>query len=78
MAMRKLAVSLSDSTELRVILSVLYIMTEVLRQHEDESLREGFKAELSKSILQSLLAILATVSLYQTFPWRTSFWPSGC
>jgi hypothetical protein len=47
--MRKLAVSLSDSTELRVILSVLYIMTEVLRNHENEALREGFKSELSKT-----------------------------
>lgn len=30
--MRKLAVSLADSIDLRVILSVLYIMTEVMRE----------------------------------------------
>ena len=47
-AMRKLAVSLADSTELRVILGVLYFMTEVLRNHEDSLLRDNFRAELSK------------------------------
>lgn len=31
----------------RVILSVLYIMTEVLRSHEDARLRDGFRAELN-------------------------------
>ena len=31
----------------RVILSVLYIMTEVLRSHEDQRLRDGFTAELN-------------------------------
>ena len=46
--MRKLAVSLADSLDLRVILSVLYIMTEVLRTHTDEDVRENFAAELSK------------------------------
>lgn len=48
-ASRKLAVSLVDSTELRIILGVLYVMIEVLRDHPDPSLKENFKAELSKS-----------------------------
>ena len=46
--MKKLAVSLADSTELRVILGVLYIVTEVLRNHEDKAVRDSFVAELSK------------------------------
>lgn len=49
-AVKKLAVSLADSTELRVILGVLYIMTEVLRNHEDQQVRENFAAELSKLV----------------------------
>lgn len=32
LAMRKLAVSLADSVDLRIILSVLYIITEVMRE----------------------------------------------
>ena len=36
-----------DTTTHRVILSVLYIMTEVLRSHEDARLRDGFRAELN-------------------------------
>lgn len=53
--MRKLAVSLADSTDLRVILSVLYIITEVMREeakHLDDSIYkhnvEAFKEELSE------------------------------
>ena len=30
-----------------MILSVLYIMTEVLRSHEDARLRDGFRADLN-------------------------------
>ena len=52
-AMKKLAVSLADSTDLRVILGVLYIMTEVLRNHEDEEVRESFIQELSKVTFDS-------------------------
>ncbi len=48
--MKKLAVSLADSTELRIILGVLYIITEVLRTHEDKEVREEFAAELSKQM----------------------------
>lgn len=54
--MRKLAVSLADSVDLRVILSVLYIITEVMREENkilDDSIYkhnvEAFKEELSKA-----------------------------
>lgn len=46
-ALRKLAVSLADSIELRVILSLLYTMTLVLRTHENTEMRENFIAELN-------------------------------
>jgi len=46
-ALRKLAVSLADSVELRVILSLLYTMTLVLRTHEDTEMRDNFVAELN-------------------------------
>ncbi|GAB0091706.1 striatin-interacting protein 1 homolog [Sergentomyia squamirostris] len=51
-AMRKVAVSLADSVDLRVILSVLYIMTEVIRneistdQEEYKQVVEDFQQEL--------------------------------
>ena len=53
--MRKLAVSLADSEDLRLILSVLYIITEVMRE-ESKNLEtspykgnfETFKEELSE------------------------------
>ena len=46
-ALRKLAVSLADSIELRVILSLLYTMTLVLRTHENTEIKENFIAELN-------------------------------
>jgi len=46
-ALRKLAVSLADSTELRVVLSLLYTVTLVLRTHPDQQLRQGFAKELN-------------------------------
>ena len=45
-ALRKLAVSLADSVELRVILTVLYIIVEVFRCHDDPKVRDDFAAEL--------------------------------
>lgn len=55
-AMRKLAVSLADSIDLRVILSVLYIITEVMReelknieQSEYKDNVEAFKEDLGMS-----------------------------
>jgi hypothetical protein len=55
-AMRKLAVSLADSSDLRVILSVFYTMVEVIRYNceddpeEYKQVQEEFKAEISKKI----------------------------
>lgn len=55
--MRKLAVSLADSIDLRVILSVLYIMTEVMREElkdiehsEYKDNVEAFKEDLGMSL----------------------------
>lgn len=54
-AMRKLAVSLADSSNLRVILSVFYIIVEVMRcTREDDTdeykqLQEEFRTEICKS-----------------------------
>jgi len=56
-ALRKLAVSLADSVELRTILTVLYIMVEVLRTHDDLILRENFTLELGNVVADDLLAI---------------------
>jgi hypothetical protein len=50
-ACRKLAVNLGDSIELRVILSLLYTITIVLRSHPDTHLRENFVSELSKFVV---------------------------
>lgn len=54
LAMRKLAVSLTDSSDLRVILSVFYTIVEVFRctQEEDSEdfkrVQEEFRAEICK------------------------------
>merc|ERR1719219_2612749 len=65
-AMRKLAVSLADSVELRVILSVLYIMTEVLRTSDDHEVRDSFKQELNLCTEEDLLSVrlLSMVTRY--------------
>lgn len=53
-AMRKVAVSLADSVDLRIILSVLYIITEVIRNEkmagssDFKDIAETFSNELSK------------------------------
>ena len=56
-ALRKLAVSLADSVELRVILTVLYILVEVHRCHDDPAVREAFSAELAGAGEEDLLAV---------------------
>ncbi|XP_033223695.1 striatin-interacting protein 1 isoform X2 [Belonocnema kinseyi] len=43
-AMRKLAVSLADSVDLRLILSVLYIITEVMREESKDLENSPYKA----------------------------------
>ena len=58
--MRKLAVSLADSSDLRVILSVFYTIVEVLRCSRDDDTDEykqvqaEFRTEISK---QQLVAV---------------------
>jgi hypothetical protein len=62
-ALRKLAVSVIDSTDLRIILSVLYIMMEVIRTpreddtDETKNYREAFKCDLGNSSAEELLAV---------------------
>lgn len=62
-AIRKIAVSLADSVDLRVILSFLYIITEVMRAEkertdgENEELVEAFISEISQPMGDELLAV---------------------
>lgn len=62
-AIRKIAVSLADSIDLRVILSVLYIITEVMRAEKDrqdddhKDLVEAFIYEISQPLNDELLAV---------------------
>ncbi|XP_035720757.1 striatin-interacting protein 1 homolog isoform X3 [Vespa mandarinia] len=64
LAMRKLAVSLADSVDLRIILSVLYIITEVMREEiksKEYSVYvdyvESFKEELVNPYGEELLIV---------------------
>ena len=56
-ASRKLAVSLADSVELRTILTVLYIMVEVIRTSENLHLKESFISELNSNAAEELLSL---------------------
>lgn len=63
--MRKLAVSLADSIDLRVILSVLYIITEVMREElrniehsEYKENVEAFKEDLGTIVFMMYMQIL--------------------
>ncbi|KAI5093843.1 striatin-interacting protein 1-like isoform X1 [Silurus meridionalis] len=58
-AVRKPAISLADSTDLRVLLNIMYLIVETIR-HEDSAdspewsaLRETFKTELGSSLYNS-------------------------
>lgn len=68
--MRKVAVSLADSVDLRVILSVLYIITEVIRNEkivgsEDfKDICESFTQELSTYYLPFVCAISNVVVFF--------------
>lgn len=60
-AMRKVTVSLTDSVDLRIILSVLYIITEVIREEkvadsvEFKEVAETFTNELSMNLFLNYL-----------------------
>lgn len=64
-AIRKIAVSLADSVDLRVILSFLYIITEVMRaekdrtedKEENQHLVDAFVCEISQPMGDELLAV---------------------
>lgn len=62
-AIRKIAVSLADSVDLRVILSFLYIITEVMRAEQERTedgntdLVEAFIFEISQPMGDELLAV---------------------
>ncbi|XP_046462385.1 striatin-interacting protein 1 homolog isoform X3 [Daphnia pulex] len=62
-AIRKLAVSLADSWDLRVILSVFYTIVEVFRSSQEEDsdefkkIQEEFRAEIAQPINDELLAV---------------------
>lgn len=62
-AAKKIALSLSDSTELRVILSIMYIMVELMRCITDAdplehiNARDAFKAELQTEFGDELLHV---------------------
>lgn len=62
-AMQKVSVSLNESTDLRIILSILYIITEVMRAEKDEvnseysSVVESFREELGTPYGDELLVV---------------------
>uniref|UniRef100_A0A4W3J2I2 Striatin interacting protein 1 n=1 Tax=Callorhinchus milii TaxID=7868 RepID=A0A4W3J2I2_CALMI len=60
-AVRKPAISLADSTDLRVLLNIMYLMVETIRQEADEdksewrTMREAFRADLGLSLYNNEL-----------------------
>lgn len=72
-ATRKLAVSLVDSSDLRVILSVFYTIVEVLRctQEDDteefKQIQKEFRAEICKNIIMEVPSrIVQSVNIFAT------------
>lgn len=67
--MRKVAVSLADSVDLRIILSVLYIITEVIRNEkvagssDFNEIAETFSNELSKCLENQYGCIISRDSI---------------
>merc|ERR1719391_1103214 len=66
-ALRKLAVSLADSVELRVVLSLLYTMTLILRTHPDQELKEGFVKELNTPMVDNELLAIRLLTMVSRF-----------
>ena len=66
-ALRKLAVSLADSVELRVILSLLYTMTLVLRTHENIETRDNFVAELNLPMIDDEFLVIRLLTMVTRF-----------
>ena len=58
-AVRKPAISLADSTDLRVLLNIMYLMVETIQQDDPADkpewkiIRETFRAELGKLYMRS-------------------------
>lgn len=73
-AMRKLAVSLADSWDLRIILSVFYTIVEVFRSSQEEDsdefkkIQEEFRTEIGKIkiliTMQSHISVISSLHSY--------------
>lgn len=68
--MRKLTVSLIDSQDLRVILSVLYIMTEVMRAEKASESTE-YKESVDNFVHELGKYVEMNVSICDRFEWNT-------
>jgi len=66
-ACRKLAVSLADSVSLRTLLSLLYTMTQVLRSHKDQQLKETFINDLNTPVDGDELFAIKLMSMVTRF-----------
>uniref|UniRef100_H3AC34 Striatin interacting protein 2 n=1 Tax=Latimeria chalumnae TaxID=7897 RepID=H3AC34_LATCH len=60
-ALRKPAISLADSTELRVLLSVMYLMVETIRLEKEEEEEEEYRPEwkTTRELFRAELGLLA-------------------
>ncbi|XP_072097464.1 striatin-interacting protein 2-like isoform X4 [Mobula birostris] len=72
-SLRKPAISLADSIELRVLLNIMYLMVEIMRREvEDEKpewilAREGFRNELSSPVYNGEPFVILLFSLVNKF-----------